>query len=353
MTPARVAIGLFVYNGQDHLAAAVDSLLSQTMGDFVLDISDNASTDATEEMCRSYAAADPRVHYWRHDENKGPRWNCNFVAQTSPETELFKWCADDDVYEPTYLEKCVSELDCRPEIVACHAWTCYINVRGEELMRSFRQLRFGDDRPWVRFHQVLIRPHDFAYSFAVIRRSVLNRIRPFQPVYNSDAIVLSELAFQGPFGEVPEHLFLNRMHPGRATAVISRGRTRQVWAKWYGGSSRFPLWHSLFEKGRSISLSPLSPMAKARCYAVLGTWMRTEWPGFGLDLALDGPRVVSEGIAAGLHLAHGNERSRTSQFGESSVACKDEESLILSTAATSHLLPDYPTPRDRTLDGQP
>ncbi len=304
MIPARVAIGLFVYNGEEHLAAAVESLLSQTMGDFILDISDNASTDGTEEICRSFAAADPRVHYWRHDENGGPRWNCNFVAQASPETELFKWCADDDVYEPTYLEKCVSELDLRPEIVACHARTRYINACGEELMRSFRQLKFGDSRPWVRFRQVLIEPHDFAYSFAVIRRSALDRIRPLQPVYNSDAIMLSELAFQGPFGEVPEHLFSNRMHPRRATAVISRGRTRQVWATWYGGSSQFPLWHSLFEKGRSISLAPLSPMEKARCYAVLGSWMRTEWPGFGLDLALDGPRAVSEHLAAGLHLAH-------------------------------------------------
>jgi glycosyltransferase involved in cell wall biosynthesis len=301
VTPARLAIGLYVYNGAEHLAAAIDSLLSQTMGDFVLDISDNASTDGTEEIGRSYAAMDSRVHYWRHSENMGPTSNCNFVRLASPETEFFKWCADDDVYEPTYLQECVTELDRRPEIVACHARTRYINVRGEELMRSFRQLRFGDERPWVRFHQVLVRPHDFSYSFSVMRRSALDRVRPFQPVYNSDAILLSELAFLGPFGEVPEHLFSNRMHSGRATAVISKGRTRQTWAKWYGGSGRFPLWHSLFEKRRSISLAPLSPIAKARCYEVLGIWMRTEWAGFGLDLALDGPGAVSDRIAAGLH----------------------------------------------------
>ena len=65
-----------------------------------------------------------------------------------------------------------------------------------------------------------MRPHDFSIAFAVIRRSALDRVRPFQPVYNSDAIKLAELAFLGPFGEVPEHLFLNRRHPGRASAVI-------------------------------------------------------------------------------------------------------------------------------------
>jgi GT2 family glycosyltransferase len=58
MTTPRVAVGLFVYTGEGHLAATINSLLSQTMGDFVLDISDNASTDLTEERCRSYAATE-------------------------------------------------------------------------------------------------------------------------------------------------------------------------------------------------------------------------------------------------------------------------------------------------------
>ena len=238
-------MGLYVYNGELHLPATIDSLLSQTMGDFVLNISDNASTDGTEEICRSYEAADPRVQYLRHGENRGPTWNSNFVAQVSPETEYFKWCAHDDVYDATYLELCVAELEKQPEIVACHSRTCYINERGEELMRSYRQLEFTDPRPWVRLQQVLLRAHDFSYSFAVIRRSALQRIRPLQPVFAADAVVLAELAFQGPFGLVPEHLFANRMHPKRATAVISRGRAPQVWAKWFGGSSRFPLFHTL------------------------------------------------------------------------------------------------------------
>jgi glycosyltransferase involved in cell wall biosynthesis len=305
MTPPRVAIGLVVYNGQGHLAAAIDSLLSQTMDDLVLDISDNGSTDQTEEICRSYAAADSRVRYVRHDENRGPTWNHNYVVRASPDTELFKWCADDDVYEPTYLERCVAELDERSELVACHSRVGYINERGEELMRSFRQLHFDDDRPWARFEQVLVRPHDFSIAFAVIRRSALDRVRPFQPVYNSDAIKLAELAFLGPFGEVPEHLFLNRGHPGRASAVIHRGRTRQVWAKWFGGSSRFPVWHTLASLRRSIALAPLDPMARVRCYGVLAKWIKMEWTGLGLDVVIDGHQVVSERIAASLGRTRG------------------------------------------------
>ena len=81
--------------------------------------------------------------------------------QISPETEFYKSCAHDDIYMPTYLERCMEELDRRPEIVACHSRTLYINERSEEIMRSFRQQNFTDVRPWVRLRQILLRTHDF------------------------------------------------------------------------------------------------------------------------------------------------------------------------------------------------
>ena len=50
----RVSIGLPVYNGADFLEEALDSLLAQTFEDFELIISDNASTDRTQEICQAY-----------------------------------------------------------------------------------------------------------------------------------------------------------------------------------------------------------------------------------------------------------------------------------------------------------
>jgi glycosyltransferase involved in cell wall biosynthesis len=296
---------LYVYNGQRHLAATLESLLSQTMSDFALDISDNGSTDSTEEICRTFAAADKRVRYIRHEENRGPRWNFNFVAQMSAETELYKWCAHDDVYDPTYLEQCMAELDQRPELVGCHSRVRYINDSGDELMRSFRQMNFTDDRPWVRLDQILLRPHDHSFGFALMRRSALARIRPFQPVFKADAILMSELALLGPFGEVPDHLFANRMHPTRATAVISQGRSPQVWAELFDGSSQFPLFHTLASLRQSVSLAPIDKEAKARCYTILARWISSERKNFVFDIAADGPRV------AGRRAVEGWRRVRT------------------------------------------
>src|SRR5438034_9026734 len=71
----RVSVGMPVYNGERYVAEAVDSLLAQTYEDFELIICDNASTDRTGEIARSYAARDTRVRYARHEKSLGAGGN--------------------------------------------------------------------------------------------------------------------------------------------------------------------------------------------------------------------------------------------------------------------------------------
>ena len=118
MTPIipRVTIGLPVYNGQNYLVETLESLLAQTYTDFELVISDNASTDRTEAICRQYAAGDARIRYYRNDENIGASANYNRAFELG-RGEYFKWAAHDDLLAPTYLERCVEVLDANPDVV--------------------------------------------------------------------------------------------------------------------------------------------------------------------------------------------------------------------------------------------
>src|SRR5690606_4946715 len=126
------SIGLPVYNAQAYLAHALDSLLGQTYRDFELVISDNASTDRTEAICRDYAARDARVRYVRQAENQGANWNFNEVFRLA-RGELFKWAASDDLCEPTLMEKCVAVLDARPDVMGVQATTVEIGPDGRRL----------------------------------------------------------------------------------------------------------------------------------------------------------------------------------------------------------------------------
>jgi glycosyltransferase involved in cell wall biosynthesis len=66
-----------VYNEERYLEQALQSLLSQSFGNFELIFSDNASTDRTCEICLTYAAKDPRVPYSRMETNLGSSVNFN------------------------------------------------------------------------------------------------------------------------------------------------------------------------------------------------------------------------------------------------------------------------------------
>ena len=69
-----------VFNGSNYVALAIESVLHQTLTDFELIISDNAFSDSddTEAICRRYAAADPRIRYYRNASNIGA--SANFTA---------------------------------------------------------------------------------------------------------------------------------------------------------------------------------------------------------------------------------------------------------------------------------
>ncbi|MBF0414790.1 MAG: glycosyltransferase family 2 protein [Magnetococcales bacterium] len=91
----QVSIGMPVYNGELFIREALDSLLSQTFTDFELIISDNASTDGTEAICREYAAKDERIRYVRQEKNKGVVANFKIVLDEAV-GEYFMWTAADD-----------------------------------------------------------------------------------------------------------------------------------------------------------------------------------------------------------------------------------------------------------------
>ena len=122
-----VSIGLPVYNGEDFLKYALDSLLSQTFRDFELIISDNASTDNTRKICQEYVLRDKRIRYIRQNKNMGALWNFNFVLKQSNK-EYFIWVASDDKLHPEFLQKNIDILEKNKNIVCSIGDVTYSDV---------------------------------------------------------------------------------------------------------------------------------------------------------------------------------------------------------------------------------
>jgi GT2 family glycosyltransferase len=131
-----VSIGLPVYNGERSIGKAIATFLAQSFEDFELIISDNASTDGTEAICREAAARDSRVRYIRQPRNLGATGNFKFVL-TQARGRYYMWAAADDLRTADFLAENVAVLEVRPEYVASTCPNCF---EGEE------------DQPHKRIH---------------------------------------------------------------------------------------------------------------------------------------------------------------------------------------------------------
>ena len=111
-----VSIGIPVRNGEELLEKAIKSALSQTLKNFEIIISDNASIDSTQQICKKYKNIDSRISYFH--QKKSVNWlvNFNFVLKKA-KGKYFVWLAADDFWESTFLEKNIKILNSNENIV--------------------------------------------------------------------------------------------------------------------------------------------------------------------------------------------------------------------------------------------
>ena len=231
-TPPRLSIGLPVFNGDDYLEEAIVSILAQTYSDFELVISDNASTDGTEDLCRAYAVRDRRIKYYRNPENIGATQNWYRVLDLSS-GEYFASAAHDDYYAPNYMEKCISVLDQDPSIIVCYTKTRIIDENGCPLndARISKMLEAKIDtiasNPSLRLYNVIGVDHLCIQLYGVMRAQALRATTVFAGYYGCDRNTLAELALLGKLYEIPEYLFFHRIYPDALGAAVYSGRSLQ------------------------------------------------------------------------------------------------------------------------------
>ena len=98
-----ISIGIPTYNRPQSLRSTLKSITSQTHRNLDIVVSDNGSTSSeTEEVVRAFMKDDPRIRFFRQNDNKGSAFNYDFVAQQAS-SDYFIWAADDDKWESANL----------------------------------------------------------------------------------------------------------------------------------------------------------------------------------------------------------------------------------------------------------
>jgi glycosyltransferase involved in cell wall biosynthesis len=124
-----VSVVLPTFNGKRFLAAAVQSVLSQTWQDLELIIVDDGSTDGTWEHVQDLARADARIRTHLHPVNRRlpAALNTGFGLVRG---RYCSWTSDDNLYRPNALARLVQTMDDRPEIGAVYSDYSIIDEAG-------------------------------------------------------------------------------------------------------------------------------------------------------------------------------------------------------------------------------
>jgi len=265
-----VSIGLPVYNGEDYLEEALESIAAQTYRNYEVIISDNASTDRTADICESYAARDPRIRYVRNPVNIGGDRNYYRCVELS-RGQYFLGAAHDDRFHPEYLERVLAVLEADPEVVFGHSRAHQINGAGD-VVGTYEGRPFTESsRPSERLRDAIdARP--VIACLGMIRSSVLRQMPPLVPYPASDAYWQAELALHGKLVEIPEVLFYRRVHPNSGQRIPIHERIRWSDPK-KAGTVTFPAWRRPAEYARSVMRAPLPLRERMSCFAEIARYL--------------------------------------------------------------------------------
>jgi hypothetical protein len=281
-----LSIGMPVYNADRFLVKSLTSILGQTFTDFELIISDNASSDQTEEICRDYASRDKRIRYFRNAENMGAGWNFRRVYALAT-GEFYKQAAHDDFCEPTFVEICIDALRRNPELTVAHSKTRVVDADGEFIEDYECPIRTDNEDPVIRFADLVLVGHRCFPIFGIHRMSALKQLPPQGSFAHADRILLAQLGLIGPFYETPERLFISTKHdcqsvwtmPSRTGSknfrLTRKPGTLPNIEWWNPGRSKaitFPEWNAFGHYCLSIRNSSLTGSQKVRAYRFMSRW---------------------------------------------------------------------------------
>lgn len=289
-----VSICIPTFNRAALLRQALESIRAIDYAPLEILVSDNASDDGTEALCRDLAARDSRLRYVRQPRNIGMHANHNFLIEASG-GRLLGFFHDDDLYQPTIIGQYVDFLERHPDVGAVCADWHLIDDDGHVIgtrRHAARPVTAGLDyvERTIRTGRSIL-----GCPGTLIRRAALGSARfdPNGPLGFSDFALWFEIAERHSVGHVGEPLWSYRLHKAsnsrrtitaiagdyeRALEGFFAGHLRRrpdhgaIVARWRADTRRFLFWALAYEMAlyyRSLTV-PERPLGRHTMFEMAG-----------------------------------------------------------------------------------
>jgi hypothetical protein len=218
-----VSVGLPVRNGAQTLPDVISSVLAQDHKRLELVICDNASTDSTEDLCRTIAKRDSRVLYHRQPHNVGLLNNFVHAMRLAKGT-FFRWIGDGDRLAPNYVSRCLEAFAADPRLILVTTEIRYRSHDGKAQTYPYVGTRLQSDDPVDRFCELLRSLLDgmtLDPAYGLMRRDAVVAI-PRRNMILEDEVYATKLAIAGPWSHIPEVLAERHSEPARLSAIARK-----------------------------------------------------------------------------------------------------------------------------------
>jgi glycosyltransferase involved in cell wall biosynthesis len=232
--PSLVSLVMTVYNREDYLSLALDSILLQTYPHWHLTIWDDGSTDSSPDIAREYAKLDPRVRCVKAN-HAGQTHSLRAAMRTIENPCLvlplcggnlrkanryFGWVDSDDLLAPDALAMTVAILDEKTEIGMVYTDHRLIDCEGRDLGLGARcQIPYSKERLLIDF---------MTFHFRLIRRPIYDAVGGIDVELNhvQDYDLCLKISEVTEIYHYPSPLYEYRVHP----TMISSTQKAQVTA---------------------------------------------------------------------------------------------------------------------------
>lgn len=206
----KVSVLMPVYNGEQFLREAIESILKQTFGDFEFLIIDDGSTDNSADIVQSYN--DRRIRLLSNEQNAGITESLNRGIMEAKGEFICRMDAD-DVSLPERLETQLNYLEENRDVVMTGTWTIRIDEQGHRQEVEQYPVRHQEILRTIFVH------NPFAHGTMMLRRNIVQQVGTYDArfLHNEDYDLWLRIAARYTTANIPEPLVLRRVHTKNIT----------------------------------------------------------------------------------------------------------------------------------------
>jgi glycosyltransferase involved in cell wall biosynthesis len=210
--PKTVFLAMPVYNRENYLSQALDSILAQTYPHWYLTVLDDGSTDTSVEIAREYVKLDPRIQFVSAlHAGQTPALRAAMMATPNVSHGYCGWVDSDDLLAPDALAATVKILDEKTDVGMVYTDYRVIDPHGKDLGLGTRcQIPYSPERLLIDF---------MTFHFRLMRWEVYDRVGGIDLAFSQaqDYDLCLKISEVTEIYHLCASLYFYRVHPAAIT----------------------------------------------------------------------------------------------------------------------------------------